>query len=110
DAGGSLTAIVDVARDGTAAVEVSIEHPSAELIQTLADEGIERVILAERALDDATQLDELIEAFPDLLVLTSGLEQRRISTRGWARTVPVDLLDLIDEANGLGVGGVEIRL
>jgi len=75
-------------------------------IEELLAEGARRVIVGTRALEDAEWLDEMASRFPDELVVAADVIDRRVVTRGWSRTLPVDILDAIDELNALPLAGL----
>ncbi|HSY81702.1 MAG TPA: 1-(5-phosphoribosyl)-5-[(5-phosphoribosylamino)methylideneamino] imidazole-4-carboxamide isomerase [Gemmatimonadaceae bacterium] len=74
-------------------------------IEELLSDGARRVIVGTRALEDAVWLDEMTSRFPDELVVAVDVFDRRVVTRGWSRSLPVDVLDAIDELNALPLAG-----
>jgi phosphoribosylformimino-5-aminoimidazole carboxamide ribotide isomerase len=44
--------------------------------------------------------------YPGLLVLATDVRERRVVTRGWVRSLPLDLLDVVADLNGLPLGGL----
>ena len=39
-------------------------------------------------------------------MVACDVRERRVTTRGWARTLPVDILDVVEELNGLSLGAL----
>lgn len=79
---------------------------SAAAVERLLDEGAVRVVVGTRALEEPEWLAETSNAHPGVLVVAADVRERRIVTRGWARTLPRDVLDVIDELNDLPLAGV----
>jgi phosphoribosylformimino-5-aminoimidazole carboxamide ribotide isomerase len=44
--------------------------------------------------------------FPNELIVAADVRDRRIVTRGWARTLPRDILDAVAELNDLPLAGI----
>src|SRR5262249_23050215 len=40
------------------------------------------------------------------LVVATDVRERRVVTRGWVRSLPVDILDLVSELNSFPLGGL----
>ena len=59
-----------------------------------------------RAIEDADWLAEMAARFPGTLIVAADVRDRRVVTRGWARSLPLDVLDAIDELNALPLAGV----
>jgi len=43
---------------------------------------------------------------PGQIVVACDVRERRVTTRGWAHTLPVDILDVVEELNGLPLAGL----
>ena len=51
--------------------------------------------------------DESISGgIPHELIVACDVRERRVTTRGWAHTLPVDILDVVEELNSLPLGGL----
>src|SRR5262249_16190364 len=46
------------------------------------------------------------ELFPGMLIVATDVRERRVVTRGWVRSLPLDILDVASELNGLPLGGL----
>jgi phosphoribosylformimino-5-aminoimidazole carboxamide ribotide isomerase len=51
-------------------------------------------------------LAEMTSLFPNELIVTVDVQNRRVMTRGWSRTLPRDVLDTVSELNGFALGGL----
>jgi len=74
---------------------------SGDDIERLLTEGAERVVVGTRALEEPLWLAEMASLFPSQLVVACDVRDRRIVTRGWDRTLPRFVLDVIEELNAL---------
>jgi phosphoribosylformimino-5-aminoimidazole carboxamide ribotide isomerase len=78
-------------------VQVAGDIRSADDIDALSHAGATRVVLGARALDEPEWLSSTVASFPDVLVVATSARERRVRSRGWVRTLPVDVRDLADE-------------
>jgi len=89
-----------------AQVQVGGGVKDRESIQYLLGEGAQRVIIGGRALEDPDWLAEMSGLFPGSIVVAADVRERKVLARGWARTRPMLLLDLVDELNRLPLAGL----
>ena len=75
-------------------------------MQRLVDAGATRIIVGTRALDEPDWLADLVDLFPGLIVVATDVRARRVVTRGWVRTLPSDIIDVVDGFSGLSLGGI----
>ena len=104
--GTNATLIEDIVRDGALEVEVSDAAESSERIEQVVSAGAVRVIVGPRGLEEPEWLTGAAELYPGLLVVATDVRERRVVTRGWVRTLPVDILDLVNELSGVPLGGL----
>jgi phosphoribosylformimino-5-aminoimidazole carboxamide ribotide isomerase len=93
------------AHDLGMAVQVGGGVRSQEAIERLLDDGAARVVVGTRALEEPDWLAEVANAHPGALVVAADVRERRVVTRGWARTLPRDVVDVIEELNDLPLAG-----
>ena len=80
---------------------------SLSAIEELITDGVNRVIVGTRAVEEPDWLAEAAHAFPGRLIVAADVRDRRVTVRGWTRTLQRDILDYIDEElNGLPLAGV----
>ena len=77
-----------------------------ESIQKALDDGAQRVLIGTHALEDPDWLAEMSVVFPGCIVVAADVRGRKILSRGWTRTHPKLVLDLVEELNGLPLAGV----
>ena len=96
----------DLLREIHIDVQVAGNIRSADDIEALSQAGATRVVLGSRALDDPDWLTSSLASFPDLLVVETSARERRVRSRGWVRTLPVDVRDLADELADYPLAGL----
>ena len=79
---------------------------SGELVEELLEAGAAQVIVGTRAIEDPEWLAELAARHPGEIIVACDVRERRVTTRGWAHTLPLDILDVIEELNPLPLGGL----
>jgi phosphoribosylformimino-5-aminoimidazole carboxamide ribotide isomerase len=77
-----------------------------EAITHLIDVGATYVVVGTRALEDEDWLAEMADEFPGQLVVAADVRNRQIVTRGWTRTLPLDIDDAIERLSALPLAGV----
>ena len=96
----------DILGDRQMGMQVGGGIRSGETIERLLAEGAQNVVIGTRALEEMAWLAEMTSLFPNELIVAADVRDRRIVTRGWARTLPRDILDAIAELNDLPLAGV----
>ena len=77
-------------------------------IESLLRDGARNVVLGTKAVESPIWLADMADAFPGTLVVAADVRERRVLTRGWARTSDRYVLDLIDDLNALPLAGVMV--
>ena len=96
----------DLLREIHVDVQVAGDIRSADDIEALSQAGATRVVLGSRALDEPEWLTSSLASFPDVLVVETSARERRVRSRGWLRTLPVDVRDLADELADYPLAGL----
>jgi phosphoribosylformimino-5-aminoimidazole carboxamide ribotide isomerase len=104
--GSNASVVANILRTTNANVQVGGGVRDEHAIERLLDDGAQRVMLGTRALEEAHWLEEVAERFPNEIIVAADVRDRKIVTRGWARTLPLGILDAIEELNGLPLAGV----
>ena len=92
----------EVVRDSNARVQVGRVESTSD-IEQLFRAGADAVVVGDRALEEPEWLAHVTDLYPETLGVTTDVRDRRVVRRGWVRTLPVDILDLVDELNGLSL-------
>ena len=98
--GASHPAVEDILRDTNAAVQVSGVSSTSEIEQLLRA-GVDHVIVGSRGIEEPNWLADVADLYPGAIAVATDVRDRRVVRRGWVRTLPVDILDIVDELNGL---------
>src|SRR5215831_19452460 len=101
-------AIESLARDVGVEVDIAAAADSADQIEAWLDAGVSRVVLGARALSEIDWLRATAETFPAALIVETSVRERRVTTRGWVRTLSIDLLDMVEELVGLPIAALII--
>jgi phosphoribosylformimino-5-aminoimidazole carboxamide ribotide isomerase len=104
--GSNSVLVDDIIRDGAIEVQVSDAAESSDRIEQVVAAGAVRVVVGPRGLEEPDWLSGAAELYPGLLIVASDVRERRVVTRGWVRSMPIDVLDLISELNDLPLGGL----
>ncbi len=107
--GSNMALIEIIGRDGSIDVDLVIGAESTDQIEACLDAGASRVVLGPRALAEPDWLASVADSFPGALIVETSVRERRVVTRGWVRTLPVDLLDLVDDLAGVPLAGMLVR-
>ena len=100
--GASMPALEEVVRDSNARVQVGRVTSTTD-IEELLRAGADAVIVGDRALEEPEWLAHVADLYPETIGVATDVRDRRVARRGWVRTLPVDILDLVDELNGLSL-------
>ena len=104
--GGNAELVRDILADRSLEMQVGGGIRSGETIERLLAEGAQHVVVGTRALEEMDWLAEMTSLFPGELIVAADVRDRRIVTRGWARTLPRNVLDAVDELNDLPLAGI----
>jgi phosphoribosylformimino-5-aminoimidazole carboxamide ribotide isomerase len=96
----------EILYDTPADVQVGGGIRETDQIEELLADGASRVVVGTRALEEPEWLAEVAEDFPGQVIVAADVRDRRLVTRGWARTLPADVLDFVEALNGLPLGGL----
>lgn len=105
-AGSNLRVVEDILRDARVDVQVGGGVRGTELVEQLFHAGASRVVVGTRALEDPEWLADLAALYPGVIVVATDVRERRVVTRGWVRTLPLDIMDVVEELNPLALGGL----
>jgi phosphoribosylformimino-5-aminoimidazole carboxamide ribotide isomerase len=104
--GSNIAVIREILRDVPAEIQVGGGVRETDQIEDLLEEGASRVVVGTRALEEPDWLAEIAEEFPGQIVVAADVRDRRVVTRGWARTLPANILDVVEELNDLPLGAL----
>lgn len=77
-----------------------------DAIAWLIDAGATYVVVGTRALEDEEWLAEVADEFPEQLIVAADVRERKIVTRGWTRTMHMDIDEAMEKLSRLPLAGV----
>lgn len=104
--GSNIAVVRSLLFDSTVPVQVGGGVRTDELVEELLEAGAARVIVGTRALEEPEWLAELAARHPGEIIVACDVRERHVTTRGWAHTLPLDILDVVEELNPLPLGGI----
>lgn len=104
--GSNISVVRSLLFDSGVPIQVGGGVRSSELVQELLDAGAQSVIVGTRAIEEPEWLAELAARHPGEIIVACDVRERRVTTRGWAHTLPVDILDVVEELNSLPLAGL----
>jgi phosphoribosylformimino-5-aminoimidazole carboxamide ribotide isomerase len=96
----------EIVRDGTIEVQIDDAADSGDEIDRLVSAGAVRIVLGPRWLEEPEWLASTAESYPGLLLVAADVRERRVVTRGWVRSLPMAILDVVADLHGVPLGGL----
>ena len=104
--GSNLSIVRSIVEAADVPVQVGGGIRSGDLVEELLEAGATSVIVGTRAIEEIEWLAGVAARHPGEIIVACDVRERRITTRGWVRTLPLDILDVVDELNTLPLGGL----
>ena len=104
--GSNLPVVRSLLFDSGVPIQVGGGVRSSELVEELLEAGASNVIVGTRAIEEPEWIIELSARHPGEIIVACDVRERRVTTRGWAHTLPLDILDVLDELNSLPLAGL----
>lgn len=104
--GSNISVVRSLLFDSAVPVQVGGGVRTDELVEDLLEAGASRVIVGTRAIEEPEWLAELAARHPGEIIVACDVRERRVTTRGWAHTLPLDILDVVNELNPLPLAGL----
>lgn len=99
--GDNRRVIEEILHDGALTAQVGGGVREADQIEELLHEGAVSIVVGTRALEEPDWLADMAHQFPGALVVAADVRERKVVTRGWAHTLPSDVLDVVQDLNAL---------
>jgi phosphoribosylformimino-5-aminoimidazole carboxamide ribotide isomerase len=106
--GSNAGVVEEILRAGDLVVQVGGGVRSEERVEELLDLGAARVVVGTRALEEPAWIADLAARFPGALVVAADVRGRQVVTRGWARTLPGDVLDTVEALGELPLAALMV--
>jgi phosphoribosylformimino-5-aminoimidazole carboxamide ribotide isomerase len=104
--GSNRSIVRSILEESDVPVQVGGGIRSGDLVEELLDAGATQVIVGTRALEELEWLAGIAGDHPGEIIVACDVRERRVTTRGWVRTLPLDILDAVEELNALPLGGL----
>lgn len=104
--GSNLALVRSILSEADVPVQVGGGIRSGDLVEELLEAGATNVIVGTRALEEMEWLAGLAASYPGEIIVACDVRERRVTTRGWVRTLPLDILDAVNELNALPLAGL----
>ena len=104
--GSNLPVVRSLLFDSGLPIQVGGGVRSGELVEELLEAGASSVIVGTRAIEEPEWIIELAARHPGEIIVACDVRERRVTTRGWAHTLPLDILDVLEELNSLPLAGL----
>jgi phosphoribosylformimino-5-aminoimidazole carboxamide ribotide isomerase len=98
--------IRDIIRDSGVPVQVGGGVRDESRIEELLLDGATWVVVGTRAVEDASWLSEMAYQFPGQLIVAADVRERKVVTRGWTETLPLDVVSFVEDLGALPLAGV----
>ena len=106
--GSNADIVRDLVRESGMVVQAGGGVRDDERVERLLEDGADAVVVGTRAIEDPSWLAELADRFPGEIIVAADVRERRVVTRGWARTLPRTIIDVIEELNALPLAAVMV--
>ena len=106
--GSNADIVRDLVRESGMVVQAGGGVRDDERVERLLEDGAAAVVVGTRAIEDPSWLAELADRFPGEIIVAADVRERRVVTRGWARTLPRTIIDVIEELNALPLAAVMV--
>ncbi|HEY2065328.1 MAG TPA: 1-(5-phosphoribosyl)-5-[(5-phosphoribosylamino)methylideneamino]imidazole-4-carboxamide isomerase [Gemmatimonadaceae bacterium] len=104
--GSNLALVRSLITEVAVPVQVGGGVRSGDLVEELLDVGATQVVVGTRALEEVEWLAGLAARHPGEIIVACDVRGRRVTTRGWTHTLPLDILDAVDELNAIPLGAL----
>lgn len=104
--GSNAVRIRAIVEERTADVQVGGGLRTSQRVEDVLGDGARYAVVGTRALEDLDWLAELANEHPGEIILAADVQERRIVTRGWQRTLPRNILDVVEEVNAMPLGAL----
>ena len=104
--GGNGAVVQAILREQVAEVQVGGGLRTTDAVTDMLDAGARYAIVGTRALEDMDWLAEVVHDSPGAIIVAADVRERRVTIQGWQRTLPLNILDVVEELNQLPLAGL----
>ncbi len=106
--GSNFEVVLAILRAVSCEVQVGGGCRTTEQVDELLREGVARVVIGTRALEDPDWLEEVALRFPGALIVAADVRDRHVVTQGWTKTLPGKIEDVFENLNRHPLAGVMV--
>lgn len=104
--GDNLHVIEEILREVGENVQVGGGIRASDQVEQLFRAGADHVVVGTRAIEDEEWLADVASTYPGTIIVAVDVRERRVVTRGWGRTLPLDVIDAVTALNAHPLGGL----
>ena len=104
--GSNIAVVRSLLFDSSVPIHIGGGIRTGEQVEEMLEAGASRVVVGTRAIEEPEWLAELAARHPGEIIVACDVRERKVTTRGWAHTLPLDILDVVEELNSLPLGGL----
>jgi len=106
--GSNMAVVRELLRETSLEAQVGGGLRDTDAVERALDDGAARVVVGTRALEEPAWIADLAARFPGALVVAADVRGRQVVTRGWARTLPGDVLDTVEALGELPLAALMV--
>ena len=106
DLGSNRGLISRIAREVPGDLQVGGGIRDVDIATELVSEGVDRVIVGTRAVDDPGWLEELVGRLPGRVMVAADVRNGRVLRRGWTEASKLDVAVFIEALASLPLAGI----
>ena len=106
DRGSNREVVCDLLTEDSAQFQVGGGIRTTDDVQEILAQGARWVVVGTRAIEEPGWLEEIANANPDSIIVAADVRERRVVTRGWQRSLPRDILDMVQDLSGIPLAGL----
>jgi phosphoribosylformimino-5-aminoimidazole carboxamide ribotide isomerase len=100
--GSNASVVEEIVRHGNFDdVQVGGGVRDEDAVERILGYGTHAVVVGTRGVEDPDWLAEVAGRWPGQIVLAADVRERRVVTHGWSRTMPRDVIDLVEDLRGV---------
>jgi phosphoribosylformimino-5-aminoimidazole carboxamide ribotide isomerase len=104
--GSNAALIRELINSSTVPVQVGGGIRDESAVERWLDAGAAAVVVGTRAVEDPEWLADTADQWPGSIIVAADVRERRIVTRGWEKTLPLDILDAVERFNTMPLAGL----
>ena len=104
--GDNATTIDELLAQATQPIQVGGGVRTSERVESLVAAGASQVVVGTRGIEDPDWLGRLASQHPGRIIVATDVRERRVTVRGWADTLSLEITDAVDQLAGFPLAGL----